>query len=241
MNSRDKGLLESTARAEGFPVEHADKYMCVLQGKVFVLTAGLLYKLEQKFPGGWFVRSELPSAEEHALVCDMTGIDQIAVMRGVVEVKVDGETHTYEDFGTCHAGNAKGFVSMQTYPIELASRRATNRAMRLAVQTGVTSLDETDGVQMDGQRRPQSPPQRTPQTQAGKYPANASATKNDIATYMHKLLGAHKDGVLDDEEYAAGKAIADNPRGVLKTVLDKALDRLQARVDQFEAAQEGGD
>ena len=245
MNRNDAALLQKVAKAEGFPTENIDAYVVMLQGKPFITSAGLHHKLKQRFGEAWYVRAEIASAEEHDLIRDSTGIEHIVVCRGVVEVKVDGETHTYEDFGTAHAGNMKGFVTMATYPLEMASRRATNRAMRLAVQTGMTSVDEMDArqdmSQNTAQRTPGAQGTRTQHNRPGTHPEKDRASKTAIDGYKHAVLSAHKAGVLDADEYAAAKSVADNPRGVLKATLDKAQARLQERVDEFEAAQEGGE
>ena len=231
MNQRDQHLLESTAKAEGFPEANAENYITLIQGRPFVTTRGLHYKMRQTYGTSWFVKTVPPTPEEYALFRDMVGPSvPMVVMKGVAEVRSeDGTTHTFEDYGTTLLGNTKGMVGMQNYPIELACRRASNRAMRLATLTGMVSADELDGRQSDDGR----PPGTGVPQQKGTYPTHELASKNDVRTYLEKLADAKKDGVLDDEEYDASKAIAQNPRGVLARTLNAALDRLDARMKTF--------
>ena len=218
MNQQDLQKLKAVAKAEGFPEQHAQDYIAILQGKPYITTGGLQWKLRQQFETS-FIKSEFVSPEEFELIRDMLGVDgPLVVMRGIVSVVVNGETHTFEDFGTAHAGNMRGFISMQTYPIEMAARRATNRAMRLATLTGMVSVDELDGAQRD-ERRPVAGQNR-----------GVRASKDDISAYLTKLDTAYNDGVLDNAEYQAGCAFTQKPCGVLKQVLDKASQRLDERM-----------
>ena len=239
MNQRDRDALTRIAQAEGFPTENAENYVAMLQGKPFVTTAGLQFKMEQKYTGGWAVKAVLPTPEEYALFREMVDTtDAMVVMKGIVEVVINGEVRTFQDYGTAHAGNMKGFVTMATYPIEMACRRATNRAMRLATQTGMASVDELDGSQTpQGAHKP--PSRARSQGKAETYPAKDCASKSALDDYRHKLLQAYKEGVLNDEEYAGGKALADDPRGVLKAVLDKAMSRLKKLTDALDSALDG--
>ena len=85
----------------------------------------------------------MPSKEEYALLRRMMGLkdeEPLVVMRG--EVWVEGLARPFVDYGTTTPKNLKGFVRFSDYPLEMATRRATNRAMRLATATGMCSVDE---------------------------------------------------------------------------------------------------
>ena len=97
----------------------------------------------------------MPTKEEYALLRQMMGLkdeEPLVVMRG--EVWVDGLARPFVDYGTTTPKNLKGFVRFSDYPLEMATRRATNRAMRLATATGMCSVDElqvaTDAAQTNG-------------------------------------------------------------------------------------------
>ena len=64
----------------------------------------------------------------------------IAAYRGVA---VDDEGRHYEDVATAHAGEVESTVGRENLD-ELASTRATNRALRLATGCGFASVEEVD-------------------------------------------------------------------------------------------------
>ena len=58
------------------------------------------------------------------------------------EVWVEGFERPFVDYGTTTPKNLKGFGRFSDYPLEMATRRATNRTMRLATATWMCSVDE---------------------------------------------------------------------------------------------------
>ena len=113
----------------------------VLQDKRYVTTEGLLYLMGDQYKK-YSVRPELPTVEEVMQIRQMMGLDTgdpLVVIRGVVET----DRGTFVDYGTTSPKNLKGFVKFSDYPLEMACRRATNRAMRIATGAG-TSIDEID-------------------------------------------------------------------------------------------------
>ena len=98
----------------------------------------------QTYKAGKFaVQAVMPSKEEYGLLRRMMGLkdeEPLVVMRG--EVWVDGLDRPFVDYGTTTPKNLKGFIRFSDYPLEMATRRATNRAMRLATATGMCSVDE---------------------------------------------------------------------------------------------------
>ena len=112
-----------------------------LQGKRYVTTEGLLYLMGDQYKK-YSVRPELPTVDEVMQIRQMMGLDTgdpLVVIRGVVET----DRGTFVDYGTTSPKNLKGFVKFSDYPLEMACRRATNRAMRIATGAG-TSIDEID-------------------------------------------------------------------------------------------------
>jgi len=174
----DRQLAEA-ARREGFPVEGAEKYLVMLQGKAYVTTAGLDYLLDERYgKGGYVVQAHPATADETVVFQDMRGdgAGPMVFMRG--EVWVDGRDRPYIDWGTTSPSTLKGFVKWADYPVEMAARRATNRAKRLAAACGLTSKDEIP----DGDTSP--PPQQ--QKQQSQAPAARRAHKPTGADDAYK-------------------------------------------------------
>jgi hypothetical protein len=144
------------AESEGFPIGKIDEFVVFIQNDPYITSAGLQYKMLQTYKAGKFaVQAVMPTKEEYALLRQMMGLkdeEPLVVMRG--EVWVDGLARPFVDYGTTTPKNLKGFVRFSDYPLEMATRRATNRAMRLATATGMCSVDElqvaTDATQTDG-------------------------------------------------------------------------------------------
>ena len=124
--------------------------------------------------------------------------EPLVVMRG--EVWVDGLARPFVDYGTTTPKNLKGFVRFSDYPLEMATRRATNRAMRLATATGMCSVDELQ-VTADAAQTSES------------VEAVSSATQSQID--LIKNLGR-------------SPRLTEPERKRLKTQIDGGLDRRQA-------------
>jgi len=140
-------IKEQIVESEGFPVEKIDEFVAFIQSEPYITSSGLQYKMLQTYKAGKFaVQSIMPSKEEYALLRRMMGLkdeEPLVVMRG--EVWVEGFERPFVDYGTTTPKNLKGFVRFSDYPLEMATRRATNRAMRLATATGMCSVDEIKG------------------------------------------------------------------------------------------------
>ena len=136
--------IEQIAESENFPIEKIGEFVVFIQNEPYITSAGLQYKMLQTYKAGKFaVQAVMPSQEEYALLRRMMGLkddEPLVVMRG--EVWVDGLDRPFVDYGTTTPKNLKGFVRFSDYPLEMATRRATNRAMRLATATGMCSVDE---------------------------------------------------------------------------------------------------
>ena len=110
---------------------------------LYVRRPGLLIFMEKKFRprAKYTIRTEIPSQEEEERIRKMMGIkngDSFVVMKGVVEIEYeDGKKETFVDFGTASPQDC-----YHNRLIEMASTRATNRAMRLATSLGFTSVEE---------------------------------------------------------------------------------------------------
>ena len=149
-------IKKQIAESEGFPIGKIDEFVVFIQNDPYITSAGLQYKMLQTYKAGKFaVQAVMPTKEEYALLRQMMGIkdeEPLVVMRG--EVWVDGLARPFVDYGTTTPKNLKGFVRFSDYPLEMATRRATNRAMRLATATGMCSVDElqvaTDAAQTNG-------------------------------------------------------------------------------------------
>lgn len=150
-------IEKQIAESEGFPIEKIDEFVVFIQNDPYITSAGLQYKMLQTYKAGKFaVQAVMPTKEEYALLRRMMGLkdeEPLVVMRG--EVWVDGLARPFVDYGTTTPKNLKGFVRFSDYPLEMATRRATNRAMRLATATGMCSVDElqvaTDAAQANGE------------------------------------------------------------------------------------------
>jgi hypothetical protein len=139
------------AESEGFPIEKIDEFVAFINEEPYITSSGLQYKMLQTYKAGKFaVQAVMPSQEEYALLRRMMGLkddDPLVVMRG--EVWIEGFERPFIDYGTTTPKNLRGFVRFTDYPLEMATRRATNRAMRLATATGLCSIDEVKEPQSD--------------------------------------------------------------------------------------------
>ncbi len=139
------------AESEGFPIEKIDEFVAFINEEPYITSSGLQYKMLQTYKAGKFaVQAVMPSQEEYALLRRMMGLkddDPLVVMRG--EVWIEGFERPFIDYGTTTPKNLRGFVRFTDYPLEMATRRATNRAMRLATATGLCSIDEVKEPQSE--------------------------------------------------------------------------------------------
>ena len=113
---------------------------------------GLIFLTNEAFgQGKWSTRVEILTTEEAILLRAMMKIpddDGMVILRGILDVPEAGLIFT--QYGTCSKKTLKGFIKFDVYPIEMASTRAVNRAMRFAVGAPV-SRDEVSGGKEDDQ------------------------------------------------------------------------------------------
>ena len=129
----------------------------------------------------------------------------LVVMRG--EVWVEGFERPFVDYCTTTTKNLTRFVRFSDYPLEMATRRATNRAMRLATATGMCSVDEI------------------------KEPSGQESGGNDLATQgqidLIKNLG--RSPLLTEEE--RGRLETQIQDGLGKRQASELIDKVKERLD----------
>lgn len=145
---------KALAKSEGFPEEKLDEFVVFVGDQPYITGAGLQWRMLEKYgPGKFAVQTLMPTLDEYNLLRRMMGLkeeDPLVVMRG--EVWITGFDRPFVDYGTASPHNLKGFVKFSDYPLEMACRRASNRAMRLATATGMCSVDEIkEGGEVTGQ------------------------------------------------------------------------------------------
>lgn len=182
---QNKQKLEQFAVREGFPVEKAEQFLVFFQGNdtPFVTTAGLDWLMEQKFDKGYTVRAIPPTLDELAALQAMYPTP-CTIMRG--EVWPNGYERPFVDYGTTSDINLRGFVKYNAYGIEMACRRATNRAKRLASGCGLTSADEIDKAQAEERA---APPGQTNQSHRPSGKDDAFKVFLDVCGKAKKLVG----------------------------------------------------
>ena len=191
------------AESEGFPIEKIDEFVAFISEDPYITSSGLQFKMLQTYKAGKFaVQALIPSQEEYALLRRMMGLkdeDPLVVMRG--EVWVEGFERPFVDYGTATPKNLKGFVRFSDYPLEMATRRATNRAMRLATATGMCSVDEI----------------KEPEGQDRASPAQSRSTEQATQGQIDLIKSLGRSPLLTESE-----------RVRLETQLQEGLDKRQA-------------
>ena len=198
-------IKKQIAESEGFPIGKIDEFVVFIQNDPYITSAGLQYKMLQTYKVGKFaVQAVMPSKEEYALLRRMMGLkdeEPLVVMRG--EVWVDGLARPFVDYGTTTPKNLKGFVRFSDYPLEMATRRATNRAMRLATATGMCSVDEL------------------------QVAADAAQTNGDVEA-VHNHLSATQNQIDLIKDLGRSPRLTERERERLKTQIEGGLDKRQA-------------
>ncbi len=198
-------IKKQIAESEGFPIGKIDEFVVFIQNDPYITSAGLQYKMLQTYKAGKFaVQAVMPTKEEYALLRRMMGLkdeEPLVVMRG--EVWVDGLARPFVDYGTTTPKNLKGFVRFSDYPLEMATRRATNRAMRLATATGMCSVDEL------------------------QVATDAAQTNGDVET-MHNGSSATQSQIDLIKNLGRSPRLTERERERLKTQIEDGLDKRQA-------------
>lgn len=206
------------AEAEGFPIEKIDEFVTFIRGEPYITSSGLQFKMLQQYkPGKFAVEALIPSREEYTLLRRMMGLkeeDPLVVMRG--EVWIEGFDRPFVDYGTATPNNLKGFITFSDYPLEMATRRATNRAMRLATATGMCSVDEMPACSADLPAR---------QADATRRQAHRQASREQIEL-VRRLGQSH---LLDEETRIEVEAFLDEAPD--KRQASEMIDHLKATIN----------
>ena len=210
--------IKQIAESENFPIEKIDEFVVFIQNEPYITSAGLQCKMLQTYKAGKFaVQALMPSKEEYALLRRMMGLkdeEPLVVMRG--EVWVEGLDRPFVDYGTTTPKNLKGFVRFSDYPLEMATRRATNRAMRLATATGMCSVDEIQAGTGSG---------------SGIAPNGSIGETHDVATpnQIDLIKNLGRSSLLTDTER---KRLETQIRdGLGKRQASELIDKIKARLD----------
>jgi len=201
-------IKKQIAETEGFPIEKIDEFVAFINDDPYITSSGLQYKMLQTYKAGKFaVQSVMPSQEEYALLRRMMGLkddEPLVVMRG--EVWIEGFERPFVDYGTTTPKNLRGFVRFTDYPLEMATRRATNRAMRLATATGLCSIDEV--------KEPVSDQQSDSEATQGQIDLIRNLGRNPVLT--------------EEERLRIETQLSD---GLGKRKASELIDRIKAKVD----------
>lgn len=111
-------------------------------GKFFICRAGLLYKMDKKHKD-YSCTVSFPALEEVQLIRMSLGIPNtkaFVVMKATITLSSGA---FYTDYGTASFENCDN----HNHLVEMASTRASNRAMRMACVMGFTSVEEMEETQ----------------------------------------------------------------------------------------------
>lgn len=151
--SADGGKAPAVIDAEARPideedVEDLDEFVTEVAGvpSVFVVDMGRgrdskPYVTKEGLT--YIARKAGIQARAEPLSPSWEGDADLAAYRGIA---VDDDGRRYEDVATAHAGEVENTVGRENLD-ELASTRATNRALQLATGCGFASVEEVDGAE----------------------------------------------------------------------------------------------
>lgn len=122
--ARDPEVPKSKTDIDDIPEE----YIKELQGKKFITHQGLLWLAHKKGIGS--IHTEMLTA----------ALSEVVIFKATVTMKDGG---TYVGHGDADKNNVNGNIAV--HKIRMAETRAINRALRLAVNCGMTSSDELGG------------------------------------------------------------------------------------------------
>lgn len=179
-----------------------EEYMIERSGRRFVLYAGLLEEAHAR--GLRSIETELlqvPGAEN----------GEVAIVRAVVRTE-DGK---FSGIGDASPGNVGRAI--QPHLIRMAETRAKARALRDAINVGVTALEELDGEPEEyvpARERQETAAQRTPREEdKDELPKEALPATRKQLNYLEALIAdAVEDGAEKFEEMV-GKPVSELTRG----------------------------
>ena len=191
--------VQEIAKQSGLPVEKVGLGVILLGGEPYFTSAGLEILMDQKYrPGRWGVEMHFPGMEEYKVIRRMAGVQAPGVM-AYVKCRLEriGLADIWE-----HATVTKKNAPMlgDRNPVELATTRAQNRAMRKALGHGFSPFPVWDG-DSGGDRG--SSKHFIPQTgspQAGFLKAMQDLKKRVGEDAYYGVLTAH--GFEKSNEYA---------------------------------------
>jgi hypothetical protein len=162
-----------------------EEYMIERQGRRFVLYAGLLEEAHSR---------GLRSIETDLLQVPDSGNGEVAIVRAVVRTE-DGK---FTGIGDAAPGNVNRTIV--PHLIRMAETRAKARALRDAINVGVTAFEELGGEDGD---EVVEPPRAQREENRGELPA----TKKQL-NYLEALIAdVVEDGGVDRFEEMVGKPV----------------------------------
>lgn len=170
-------------------------HLCNLQGKQFVLFAGLLELAHE---------NGLKTLSTELIELDMPG------RTAVFKATATGERGTFTAHGDATPQNVKGMVAASF--MRMAETRATARALRFYLGIGMTARDELPG----GSERPQQPAQPVQSTQVLE-PAHHPSWNDSERKWFCAQLGesgvSYEDAAAQAESLGQGRPSSwDNQR-----------------------------
>ena len=214
---------------------HSRGFMIRMGDKDYITTEGLLYLMGEMYPE-YSVRAEVPTEDEISRLRYMMTIPEdkpMVIMRGVVET----DKGTFVDYGTTSPINLTGFVKFSHYPIEMACRRATNRAMRIATGAG-TSIDEMDTeiapnkqVTFKKQETGEAIDSNPASNQSTPEPQIENVESDELSQLINRIDALFENKILTNEEHGAW--IARVSKGMTREKYEEAVKKLDARRNEF--------
>jgi hypothetical protein len=175
--------------------EMREEYMIERGGRGFVLYAGLLDEAHAR---------GLRSIETELLQVPSAGNGEVAIARAMVRTE-DGK---FSGIGDASPGNVSGAIV--PHLIRMAETRAKARALRDAINVGVTALEELgDEEVLPSQETPAS---RMPGAQPGENKGELPATRKQL-NYLEALISDTVEDGLPKFEEMVGKPISELSRG----------------------------
>lgn len=165
-----------------------EEFYITQHGKRFVLYAGLLDEFHQRYAGEKGIATELlqiPIAEN----------GNLAIVKATAVARQDDMSYTFEGIGDASPENvARAIVP---HIIRMAETRAKARALRDAINIGVTALEELGGKQAP----PDEPNNSAAEATTASQPANPATTNPPIkATKANvEILSVLADALFGDK------------------------------------------
>ena len=182
--------VREISKQSGLPVEKVGLGVILLGGEPYFTSAGMEILMDQKYqPGRWGVEMHFPGMEEYKVIRWMAGAQEQGAM-AYVKCRLEriGLADIWE-----HATVTKKNAPMlgDRNPIELATTRAQNRAMRKALGHGFSPFPVWDGD--PGEERSNSKPfiPQTGSPQAGFLKAMQELKKQVGEESYYGVLTAH--------------------------------------------------